>query len=53
MLRRSEAGDGGVGVQEGSSEGIDVEQRPEGHEEETQCHGEVYSKWREWQAQRP
>lgn len=35
--KESEAGDGGVGVQEGSSEGIDVEQRPEGHEEETQC----------------
>ena len=35
--KESEAGDGGVGVQEGSSEGIDVEQRPAGGEEETQC----------------
>lgn len=44
-----------VGVQEGSSEGIDGSRDPKA-EEETQCNtwGEgVYSKWREWKAQGP
>ena len=35
--KESKAGDGGVGVQEGTSEDIDMGQRPEGREEETQC----------------
>ena len=35
--KESKAGDGGVGVQEGTSEDVDMGQRPEGREEETQC----------------
>lgn len=35
--KESEAGDGGVGVQEGTSEDTDMEQRPAGREEETRC----------------
>ena len=47
--KESEAGDGGVGVEEGSSEDIDMEQRPGGVRKGLSiiCGERVYSKWRE------